>query len=342
MQHLFKTFLLIILAFSISLSSCDKDSLDPSDGTDAGSFGTVKGKFVSPSGKPISGVEVFIVNENKNLKSAFTVDSLPFAPPSMVNENGNLNSVFTDTKGEFTLEKVPVGKQKIKGVKGSFEGTFEVTVKKGKTETIKEVLINPINRLAHVKGEYDSIEDIIEGLGFSSESLDIYKDLYDPDKINFKDYSAIFLNCGAGVVFKNEVKTNLLNFLNDGGLIYASDWEIEAIESLFPEEIEYIGGGAEQAIVANVVDDKLIGNLGKDKINIIYDLDNWVEIISLSSDFKVIIEGDYKGETGPVRQKRPLAFSRKVGKGTVIFTTFHNERNITDDMKRILEEYIFF
>lgn len=320
MKKVFRFFYTItIIALSVSMVSCSDDSpSNPADGVYNGEYGTVTGKFTTPNGKPISGVEV-----------------------SVVSNYSNLVTVFSDANGGFTHTKVPVGKQEIKGAKGNFSAVNQVTIQKNKTANIKDVLIQPNNKLAYVFGYYDEIQDIIGELGYNSFMLSV-GDLEDPSKLNYSNYSALFLNCGADDDFNPEVKTTLINFLKDGGLIYASDLTARYVEFLFPGQFSYLEDGKEQEVMATIIDDQIKTNLGKDKINIVYDLDGWFQIGSISSEFKVIVQGSYYDNRNNLKANRPLAVYRKEGKGVLVYTTFHNSVNISDDIKKILEEFIFF
>lgn len=308
--------ILFLLTFIVSCSKEDSPT-EPTGEQYSGAYGTVAGKFTAPNGNPIPGVQVSIV-------SNYT----------------NLTTVVTDINGEFTHTKVPVGSQTLKGLKGSFSATYNVTVVENQTTTIPTVIMQPQNKLAFVDGSYDRIQDIIRELGYLPDSLQA-TDLANSAVVNINRYSALFLNCGMDEILDTPTKTNLTNFLKAGGLIYASDWACSYVQLLYPGKFSYVKDGDSQDVLADIVDQQTQVNLGKTQINITYDLSVWAEIDTLSTEFKIIVQGDYSSN-GVTKNDRPLAVYKTEGEGVIVYTTFHNEANATADMKKILEEFIFF
>lgn len=315
--YLAQLFLIILITLFSACNKKDSSPVAPKSGEYSGAYGTVAGKFVAPSGDPIAGVEVSIV-------SNYT----------------NLTKVMTDNNGEFTHTKVPVGSQTLMGSKGSFTATFAVSVQEGQTTNAPPVTIQPKNKLAFVYGSWDNIQDIIRSLGYSPDSLDA-SDLSNSSIVNVNNYSALFLNCGMEEYLDEPTKTNLTKFLNDGGLIYASDYASSYVNLLYPDKITFVKNGSSQTVLADVVDEQTRTNLGKSQISIEYNLSSWAEIDSMSTDFTIIVKGDYNSYDG-YKTNKPLAVYKTQGKGLVVYTTFHNEANTTDDMTKILEEFIFF
>lgn len=200
--------------------------------------------------------------------------------------------------------------------------------------------MQPQNKLAFVEGSFDRIQDIIRELGYLPDSLQA-TDLANSALVNISKYSAIFLNCGMEEILDAPTKTNLTNFLKAGGLIYASDWACAYVQLLYPGKFSYVKDGDSQDVLADIIDQQTQVNLGKTQINITYDLGIWAEIDTLSTDFKIIVQGDYLSN-GNMKNDRPLAVYKTEGEGVIVYTTFHNEANATADMKKILEEFIFF
>jgi len=310
-----RLFLLVTLVFFISCS--EESPTDPTNEEYTGPYGTVSGKFSAPNGSPIPGVEV-----------------------SIVSNYSNLTTVFTNVDGQFVHTKVPVGNQTLKGVKGSFSASYSVDVVEGQTTTIPDVFMQPKNKLAFVSGAFDRIQDIIRELGYYPDSLDAF-DLANSSVLNFNKYSALFLNCGMDEISDESTKNNLTNFLKAGGLIYASDWACSYVELLYPGKFSSLKEGDSQNVLADIVDTQTQINLGKTQIDITYDLGVWAEIETLSSEFNIIVQGDYYS-SGILKTDKPIAVYKEDGNGVIVYTTFHNEANATIDMKKILIEFIFF
>jgi len=79
--------------------------------------------------------------------------------------------------------------------------------------------------------------------------------------------------------------------------------------------------------------------------DIVYDLDAWVVPLSVSSGASAMLVGPAPtwdvntGEISSTYQDAPLAVRFAAG-GTVIYTTFHNELQMTTDMEIALKEII--
>jgi hypothetical protein len=308
---------LVFLQFVCLSCSEEESPVVPPANVYNGPYGTVVGKFVSANGDGLTGVVVSIV-------SNYT----------------NLTTVITNANGEYTHPGVPVGNQTLKATKGNFSATVDVTVTEGQTTNAPEITLQPLGKLGFVYGVFDDIQSIIRELGYVPDSLTT-DDLKNPSTVNFTNYSGIFLNCGLDEVDDPALKNNLLTFVRAGGLIYASDWASFYVEKMFPGKFSYLQEGDSQEITATIIDSTTINNIGKTDIQINYDLGAWAEIESISNEFVVLIKGDYYS-SGVLKTDKPLAVYKTEGKGVVVFTTFHNEANVTTDMKLLLEEFIFF
>jgi len=312
-------YLLLLMLIQLVFFSCTKEEnpVQQSQTVYNGPYGTVIGKFTAANGNGLAGVEVSIV-------SNYT----------------NLTNVTTNNNGEYTHPGVPVGDQVIKGIKGNFSATINVTVTEGQITNALVVTLLPVGKLGFVYGVFDDIQSIIRELGYSPDSLTT-DDLKNPNEVNFNNYSAIFLNCGMYELDDQALINNLINFVSAGGLIYASDWASYYVEKMFPGKISFLREGDEQVITATIVDESTRNNIGKTNIQINYDLFAWAEIVSVNNEFVVLIRGDYYS-SGVLKTNLPLTVYKTEGQGLVVYTTFHNEANVTSDMKLLLEEFIFF
>ena len=80
-------------------------------------------------------------------------------------------------------------------------------------------------------------------LGFDFYSRYAYLDfLLDIDTMN--TYDIIFFNCGMPFNWlghRGQVATNLRDYVDEGGSVYASDWAHMIIEAAWPNQIEFVG-----------------------------------------------------------------------------------------------------
>jgi hypothetical protein len=306
-----------VLFITLNLTSCkDEDSpVGPTGGEYTGAYGTVTGKFTSPNGDGIPGVIV-----------------------SVVSDYTNLTTVISDSLGNFVHTKVPTGSVTLEGKKGNFTAVLNAVVTDGGTVSVGSKVLQPKNKMAVVLGSFDSIEEIINDLGYPIDTLEV-EDLNNPEKLNINKYSALFVNCGS---YEPDTLDNVLKFVRDGGLMYASDWAQSYVQTMFPGKFSVSYSGDSQEVTATIIDPVLKKNLGKETIHIVYDLGAWGEITEVDlTKFTEIVRGSYNSYEG-VKENRPLAVYCKEGAGVVVATTFHNEANATEDMVQILEEFIFF
>jgi len=214
-------------------------------------------------------------------------------------------------------------------------------------------------KFAVVSGDWDHIESILTQLG-------VKHDVYDGNILTFlaigflsdfnkmSEYDAIFFDCGADHydilnAAPQLITQNLINFVANGGSVYASDWAFVYPEWAWPNAIDFFGGntnnqapkvGAKSSLAGTVIDAGLAGFLGKTSVSINYNLSSWVVVSGAPLATTVYING-----TVPqVGAKAPLMLSHtpagQAG-GRVLFTTFHNENQPTADMINILKYVVF-
>jgi|GEM_PF-1351521 len=274
----------------------------------------------------------------------------------------------TDADGYFTLEGVPTGVHVVHAEKGSYSVQMEIDFPGGNYEFEEEYCLDPTSvEIAVVTGDYDHIEQLLSDLDLDYDIFGpaTYRDLiYDSNRL--ADYDIVFFNCGMPFTWlesRSLVAANLRNFVDDGGSVYASDWAHQIIEAAWPDMIDFVGAdedfpdptiefdlsnsayvGRATNIQAEVIDSTMGLVLGG-TANIVYDLDAWVVPISVSSGASAMLSGPAPtwdietGDSSTTYHDAPLAVRFGSG-GTVIYTTFHNELQITADMELALKEII--
>lgn len=266
----------------------------------------------------------------------------------------------TDVDGRFTLTGVPTGTWTVYVEKGSFTASFDVTLNGGLYEIPDpECLLPP--EIMVVTGAYDSIEDVLDRM---SVDHDITNGVSGNAHTNFlkdttrmAEYDIIFLNCGMSdgwVNSKAEIGANLKEYVTSGGSVYTSDWSYFAFEMAFPDAIDFYGDdkisgeayvGESGNVNADVMDANMQAVLGKNSASINYDLAAWAVMEGNASTATVLLEGDAvyfdwnTWQSGTLKDV-PLAVQIKPNGGNMIYTSFHNERQTTGDMDKMLEEII--
>lgn len=306
-------------------------------------YGAVKGYVCSPSGVKVTGATVTVKAQD-------------------CNGNAVIKTAVSDGNGNFWVDGVPSGTVTVGVVKGDFNVTYSVQVQDGQVTDAAQVVDaicfpDKQVKIAVVTGDWDMIEDILGKLGLS---YDLYDGQFNTSQAiglltnlqKMKTYDVIFFDCGAahfGIVANNAlIQQNLQAFVKDGGSVYASDWAFVYAEFPWPNAIDFYGNdtssmgpkvGASKTLTGSVVDPLLQQYLGKGNVSINYDLSAWVVVQAAGAGTGVHIMG-YVSEAGG---NVPLMLSHAPygGPGRVLFTTFHNEYQVTADMKQILNYLVF-
>jgi len=193
-----------------------------------------------------------------------------------------------------------------------------------------------------VKGGSDSIEKILDELDWDYKLIDsLYG--YDPETwsavlYDLSGVKQLYLNCGA--LGGEEVIAHVKEWVEKGGYLYASD-----LTSPFMEVwgLEFKNDGTTGHVMATIEDAGLKNYIGSelvdDKLPIYYNAGSWARITNLA-DATVLLRGDAPTGVGIVPDS-PLAVTFRVGKGRVLFTTFHNAPggNLQPGMKRAVEYF---
>ena len=203
-------------------------------------------------------------------------------------------------------------------------------------------------------GEYDAYGDSVEDA--------FWLDTFLNDALWLAEYDIIFFNCGAQYILisaqttsSNGAITNVQNFVNSGGSVYASDWAGEMIYAAFPERINFYGddfmfdeakaGSALGNQSAAIVDPTMSTSLGRTDVKINFDLDAWVALDAINlqpSDLNIYVKSPVElgyeyGGTSEI----PLVVSFQYGQGKVLFTSAHNEAQTSADLRDILNYLVF-
>lgn len=284
-----------------------------SDSTSPDGLGTVIGRVVAANG----------------------VTAVPTASV-YIQSMGPASAVLTNANGDYVLENVPSGLHTVVAEKGNFRSESQVVVKPAWVVMSPHVTLSAVGSLAYVDGSYDSIEDLIDELGYTATALQI-TDLAQPATLS--QYRMIFLNCGAGV--PASVAASLLTWVEAGGTLYASDWELDVIRAMFPNDIVTVSSAPVQDITGTIVDTSLEQFMGKSTMMIAYDLPAWKTLSEISPEPNVLVRGTIATDNNTT-EDQPLAISIAHGAGRVVYTTFHNEAGVTKDQLGALRYFIFF
>jgi len=263
----------------------------------------------------------------------------------------------TDVEGRFQLESVPWGEWELHIEKGSFQASTTVLVDQEWVTLAEDECLSANVDIAVLAGSYDTTQDLLNLLSLdydlvaqgATTQMDF---LRSPAKLNA--YDIVFLNCGMDEdwIFeaRDEVAQNLRQFVQNGGSLYASDWTFQAVEAAFPGAVDFYGAddfpseaysGLDGSLQGEVLDPNMKALLASDTADIHYDLAGWVIAENADATSEVLVRGHpYTFWDDTPVANAPLAVRFQEGTGKVLFTTFHNEPQITQDMEDMLREII--
>jgi hypothetical protein len=206
----------------------------------------------------------------------------------------------------------------------------------------EEVKPRPL-RLAVTPLGFDDMGKLLSSLGAGYK----YKNISEADVCSYerlRDYDIVFLTCPRFATKDNDLFTALRQFVEKGGTLYASDLRFGALEGAFPEYLakKITPPGAEQDLTANVIDAGLREALGKDKIQLKFPSINWKPACFNRAKATVYMEGRYETASKIKTEAfAPLLVRFRCGKGTVIFTSFHNAAQNSELELKLLRYLVF-
>lgn len=212
-------------------------------------------------------------------------------------------------------------------------------------------------------GGWDNMGGLLDSLGEGYKYQPFaLEDLHDTEKIG--DYDVIFLTCsglplswlgerigaseraGADKFTGNEkvlqeVADNLKAFVERGGTLYASDKHYMLVARAFPDLARPADAqeGKKQHVNAEVVDAGLRELIGGE-MSLDFDLDGWFPAAFAGEEVAVYMRGAYQPDAGGERRS-PLLVKFPVHDGTVIFTSFHNEKQNSETELKLLRYLVF-
>jgi len=218
-------------------------------------------------------------------------------------------------------------------------------------------------RLAVTPYEYDDMGKLLRWLGSGYQYTPItYDALLDPAQL--AQFDVVFLTCGgvpmhwvgqqvgqsqrdlAGMFqprleIVRAVRKSLREFVGRGGTLYVSDLQFQLLEIAFPEFVDphQVAEGAVQTVRAEVLDAGLRRRLGP-TISLRFDKPAWRPAAFRGPGVVTYLRGEYQLTNGQ-RTTGPLLVQFPYEEGTVIFTSFHNEKQNTQAERELLEYLVF-
>jgi hypothetical protein len=197
-------------------------------------------------------------------------------------------------------------------------------------------------RLAVTRPRYDDIGRLLDSLG-SGYSYDTLDDDELSNSARLKNFDVLFLTCSEEKPKVRKVFESLSEFVAQGGTLYSSDLRFDILINTFPSVIErtlFAQGNLTppQSVKATVVDPGLRDFLKASTVDLDFDQPGWRPAMFRQDQITTYLEGKFTAAAGQVNM--PLTVSFRHGRGTVIFTSFHNAKNEGVGVK--LLQYLVF
>lgn len=155
------------------------------------------------------------------------------------------------------------------------------------------------------------------------------------------------------LVVDGTVIQNVREAAASGSNLYFSDWTYDLMERAWPDFVDWVGDdeqiddaqrGQADIVVARVVDQGLADFMEVpvgSELEVEFNYGVWAVPESVSSDVTVLVEADVWIDDATTGQPTlladtPLVFSANTEGGTVVFTAFHNEAQISDGARDVL------
>jgi hypothetical protein len=185
-------------------------------------------------------------------------------------------------------------------------------------------------RLAVTPAAFDDMGKLLDrlGPGYRYDVID-EEDFTRPESLG--RYNAIFLSCAESFIHEapdapSPVARGLREYVARGGTLYASDLRFDTVAAAFPESLDRasVAQGKKQDVRADVVAPELREALGP-QIPLHFVVEGWRPAAFRGEGVRVLLRGKLATTAG-LNIDAPLAVLFSHGKGTVVFTSYHDEK----------------
>ncbi len=191
--------------------------------------------------------------------------------------------------------------------------------------------------LALAADGFDQIGTILDnlGAGYKYEVID-NETLTKPTALS--RFDVVFLTC-AGVEAAestSDLPKAIHEYVSRGGTLYASDLRFDTLAEAFPEFVDRasIAQGTSQDLHAEVTSPELRDLLGPETV-LHFGEKGWRPAAFRGDEVSVLLKGQLNTTAG-ASITAPLLVRFPVGKGTVLFTSFHHGGRVSDDESKLL------
>lgn len=181
----------------------------------------------------------------------------------------------------------------------------------------KTLNVTQIRQSGHIQvttPHYDNIGQILSKLNFKYAN-------YAPEKSPYM----IFMNCGTST---DVGATEISDYVEQGGVLYASDLSDETLMRAFPGIFDFEGRhGVIGEVAASVEDGELREVIGEE-MTVHFDLKGWAKLREVNGG-KVLLRAEDSG--------MPLMVEVPYGEGVIFYTCFHNHKQASAQEEALLQ-----
>ncbi|HEX9979079.1 MAG TPA: hypothetical protein VGB50_00780 [Flavobacterium sp.] len=357
----------LLIVFCFVAFSCSNDD---NNGSAAGDL-TVTGKVMAPNNSfPISRATVKVFQDDELIATK-----------------------VSDALGVFEVNDLPDGELTIQLSKGKFKKSFEIDLQDDYELLPAQRNLDEFPEIVVVQGAFDAIEEILFEIGIvdpvtGAPAFDIVANagrmssaangvhgpkgsdarmstmepnvaftandlLHDTTLLN--SYDIIFLNCGGPQVLDPVAAANLKAFVNDGGIVYATDWAFSYINTAFAED-NYLTfaipnyGGTSTIAEVTINDPDLLAWLDNQGIDVLPSvtiegfIGGWQMVESFNdSTVDAWLPATTVDYGGGVFTNKALAYTFQHGCGGVFYSSFHTHGNNSaqNEVQQMMNYFVF-
>lgn len=281
---------------------------------------------------------------------------------------------YSDVDGYWQINDLPGEREYTVYVQFGPDILEQQTVWVGSGETIQldePDCFDPLSiDVAVITGDYDDFNLVLNQMGFANyvliDGLDgttLNAFLDDPGELT--KYDIIFFNGGFvedGVIYDSLDATNtapaqriqnIVDYVEAGGSVYASDWAYDVVELGWPDKADFVGAdeirddaqkGDYDNVDASVSDSSLAEFIGSEYLEVTYDLPVWPPVESVADSVSVHLIGNIPysdGLSNYTLTAVPMMYSFNAGNGRVVFSTFRVARNASDEIVATLQYMMY-
>ncbi len=266
----------------------------------------------------------------------------------------------TDNEGAFSFDALEPGTYRLVASRGSFQSSQTLNLLEGEnldlgsnasclTTEVPNIIV-----IESARNPYDGVYPLLEAMALDENTTRVEIDELDDllalgDRDFFEGTDIIFFSCGQamdGVDYMYDddagaLADQLRSWRVQGISLHFSDWAYSLLELGFPDMVDWLGDDSRffepleadvQSLTARIVSPSLTSELGRDELELVYDLPQVAVIDSVDANVEVLLRASVYAreeyELASSFEDSPIAFRRKSNdKGTIIFTSAHHKES---------------